>query len=56
VVVALNMSDAPRKVKVDLKGNGFVSVKALLGSENSAAHGDEILLTPFAVFVGELRK
>jgi alpha-glucosidase len=56
MVVALNMSDAPRKVTVDLKGNGFASVRALLASEKPAAHGDEILLPPFAVFIGELSK
>jgi hypothetical protein len=34
VVAALNMSETPRKVTVDLQGNGFASLKALLGSEN----------------------
>ena len=37
VVVALNMLDVPRKVTVDLKGNGFASIKDLLGTEKSAA-------------------
>ena len=34
VVAALNMSETPRKVTVALQGNGFASLKALLGSEN----------------------
>jgi alpha-glucosidase len=56
VVVALNMSDAPRKVTVELRGNGFRSMKGLLVTENSAAQGAEISLPPFGVFIGELSK
>jgi alpha-glucosidase len=56
VVVALNMSDALRKVTVDLKGNGFTAVKELLATDKSAAHGEEISLQPFGVFIGELSK
>jgi len=56
VVVALNMSEAPRKVTVELRGNGFASVKALLVTEKSAAQGTEISLQPFGVFIGELSK
>ncbi len=56
VVVALNMSGAPREITVDLKGNGFTSVKDLLVTEKSAAQGGEISLQPFGVFIGELSK
>jgi alpha-glucosidase len=56
VVVALNMSDAPRKVTLELRGNGFRSVKALLVTKKSAAQGAEISLPPFGVFIGELSK
>jgi hypothetical protein len=41
---------------VDLKGNGFTSVKDLLVTEKSAAQGGEISLQPFGVFIGELSK
>jgi alpha-glucosidase len=56
VVVALNMSDAPRKVSVDLKRRGFASIKDLLTTEKSAARGQEISLQPFGVYIGELSK
>jgi hypothetical protein len=56
VVVALNMSDAPQKAKLDLNGNGFTATKSLLTTGKSAANGGEISLEPYGVFVGELTK
>jgi alpha-glucosidase len=56
VVVALNMTNAPQKINVGLKGNGFGSVKSLLATGKSAANGDEVSLEPFGVFIGELSK
>jgi alpha-glucosidase len=56
VVVALNMSDAPQKVTLELKGNGFAAAKSLLATGKSGASGGEISLEPFGVFIGELTK
>jgi len=55
VVVALNMSGAPRKITLDLKGNGFASSKRIL-SEKSKVIGNEVSLESYGVFVGELVK
>jgi alpha-glucosidase len=56
VVVALNMSNAPQRITLDLKRNGFASANSLMGTGASAAQGGEILLKPFGVFIGELAK
>jgi alpha-glucosidase len=56
VVVALNMSDTPQKVTLDLKGKGFSSTTSLVVTGNTSAQGDEVSLDPFGVFIGELRK
>jgi alpha-glucosidase len=56
VVVALNMSDMPRRVELELKGNGFASAKTLLATGKSACKGSEISLEPYGVFIGELTK
>jgi alpha-glucosidase len=56
VVIALNMSDMPRRVELELKGNGFASAKTLLATEKSACKGSEISLEPYGVFIGELMK
>jgi alpha-glucosidase len=56
VVVALNMSNAPQKVNLELKRNGFASTKSLLATGTSAAKGDEVSLEPYGVFIGELTK
>jgi len=56
VVVALNMSNAPQKIRIGLNGNGFASVRSLLATEKSGAAGDEVSLEPFGVFIGELSK
>jgi alpha-glucosidase len=55
-VVALNMTNAPQKISIGLKSNGFGSVKSLLATGASAANGDEVSLEPFGVFIGELSK
>jgi glycosidase len=56
VVVALNMSSTPQTIKLDLKGNGFISARSLLATGKSAARGDEVSLEPYGVFIGELSK
>jgi alpha-glucosidase len=56
VAVALNMSDTPQKVNLELKHNGFSSAKSLLATGKSAAKGDEVSLDPYGVFIGELAK
>jgi alpha-glucosidase len=56
VVVALNMSDTPQKVKLELKGKGFASAKVLLATGKTTAKGSEVSLEPFGVFIGELRR
>jgi alpha-glucosidase len=56
VVVALNMSDAPQKIALDLKSSGFASAKRLLATENSTALGNKLSLGPFGVFIGQLSK
>jgi alpha-glucosidase len=56
VVVALNMSDTPQKVNLELKGNGFAAAKSLLATGKSGANGSEVSLEPFGVFIGELTK
>jgi alpha-glucosidase len=56
VVVALNMSSAPRKVTLELKRNGFTSAKSLIVTGASIAQGGEISLQPYGVFIGEITK
>jgi alpha-glucosidase len=56
VVVALNMSNTPQKITLDLKRNGFASAKSLIGTGASSAQEGEISLKPFGVFIGELAK
>jgi alpha-glucosidase len=56
VVVALNMSSAPRKVTLELKRNGFTSAKSLIVTGASIAQGGEISLQPYGVFIGEISK
>ncbi len=56
VVVALNMSNAPQQVKLELKSRGFSSATSLLAAGKSSAKGDEVLLEPYGVFIGELTK
>jgi len=56
VVVALNMSNEPQKVKLELKSKGFASAARLLATGESSAKGDEVSLEPFGVFIGQLAK
>ncbi len=56
VVVALNMSDAPRKVNLELKSSGFTAAKSLLTTGKSEVNGSEVSLEPFGVLIGELTK
>jgi len=56
VVVALNMSNTPQKVKIEFQGKGFTSAKGLLATGDSSAKGDEVSLDPYGVFIGELTK
>jgi alpha-glucosidase len=56
VVVALNMSNAPRKVTLELKGKGFASATRLLSTGESSAKGAEVSLEPYGVFIGELTR
>ena len=56
VVVALNMSSTPQKIKLELKNNGFASAKSLVATEKSEVKGNEVSLEPFGVFIGELKK
>ena len=56
VVVALNMSDAPQKLTLDLKRNGFSSATSLVATRKSGAKGEEVSLEPYGVFIGQLTK
>ena len=56
VVVALNMSNGPQEVKLELKSNGFSSAERLVATEKSEIKGADVSLEPFGVFIGELRK
>ncbi len=56
VVVALNMTDAPQRVSLELKGSRFAAAKSLVATGNSEANGSEVWLEPFGVFIGELEK
>jgi alpha-glucosidase len=56
VVVALNMSDNPQKVNLELKGKGFSSARILLATGKSSAKGSKVSLEAYGVFIGELKK
>ena len=56
VVVALNMTGTPQKIKLQLEKSGFSSAKSLVATSNSTAVGNEVSLEPFGVFIGELSK
>jgi len=56
VVVALNMSDSPQKLNLDLKRNGFASANSLLSTAKSTAKGEEVRLEPYGIFIGQLIK
>jgi alpha-glucosidase len=56
VVVALNMTGTPQKVKLELKAKGFAGAKTLVATGKSNANGSEVSLEPYGVFIGELTK
>jgi alpha-glucosidase len=56
VVVALNMTNTPQKIKLQLDKGGFASAKSLVATSHSTAAGNEVSLEPFGVFIGELSK
>jgi alpha-glucosidase len=54
VIVALNMTNAPQKVS--LKGKEFGPARCLACTGKSGVHGEEVMLGPYGVFIGELKK
>jgi alpha-glucosidase len=56
VLVALNMSDSPKKASFNLadKGFGSASLKSLIATPKSSAKGMDVSLEPFGVFIGEV--
>ena len=56
MVVALNMTNTPQKVKLQFDRGGFGSTKILIGSGRSAVSGTEVSLEPYGVFIGQLGK
>jgi hypothetical protein len=50
------MSGTAQKVKLELRGKEFLSATRLLATGESAVRGDEVLLEPYGVFIGELAK
>ena len=56
VLVALNMSDAPRKAMFNLTAQGFpkATLKPLIASEKASAKGDEVSLEPFGLLIAEV--
>jgi alpha-glucosidase len=56
VIVALNMSDKPQKLNLDLKLNGFASATTLVETGKSSVKGEDVSLEPYGVFIGQLSK
>jgi len=56
VVVALNMTNTPQKVKLQLDRAGFATAKSLVATGKAAVAGNEVSLEPYGVFIGELTK
>jgi alpha-glucosidase len=58
VLIALNMSGSPQKLKFDLSGQGFTSAnfKSLVATPQSTSVGQEVTLAPFGVFIGQVVK
>jgi alpha-glucosidase len=56
VVVALNMSNSPQHVTLELKPHGFTAVKILANSEPVTVTTSDISLPPYGVLIGELAK
>ena len=57
VLVALNMSDAPRKATFDLAPEGFsgAALKTVIASEGSAK-GNEVTLDPYGLVIAEVNQ
>jgi alpha-glucosidase len=58
VLIALNMSDTPKKAAFDLASNGFASAsfKGLVTTSGASSAGSEVTLPAFGVFIGEVEK
>jgi len=56
VLVALNMSDAPRKAEFGLRGQGFpaFTLKPLVASADASVTGGEVSLEPFGLMIAEV--
>jgi alpha-glucosidase len=56
VLVVLNMSDAPRKSKIDLSKQGFgeSKLRSLIASPGASVKGDEVSIEPFGLFIAEI--
>jgi alpha-glucosidase len=54
VLVALNMSNAPKKASFNLaeKGFGSATLKSLVATPKSSAKGMDVSLEPYGVFIG----
>ena len=58
VLIALNMSDSPKKVAFDLASNGFASLSfnGLVTTPGASSAGSEVTLPAFGVFIAEVEK
>jgi alpha-glucosidase len=58
VLIALNMSDTPKKAAFDLASNGFASpmFTSLVATPGASSAGPEVTLPAFGVFIAEIVK
>jgi alpha-glucosidase len=58
VLIALNMSDSPKKIAFDLASNGFASLSfnGLVTTPGASSAGSEVTLPAFGVFIAEVEK
>jgi alpha-glucosidase len=58
VLIALNMSDTPKKAAFDLASNGFASssFNGLVTTPGASSAGSEVTLPAFGVFIAEVEK
>jgi alpha-glucosidase len=58
VLIALNMSDTPKKAAFDLASNGFASASfnGLVTTLGASSAGSEVTLPAFGVFIAEVEK
>ncbi len=58
VLIALNMSDSPKKAAFDLASNGFASLSfnGLVTTPGASSAGSEVTLPAFGVFIAEVEK